>query len=405
MDFQFLPLEIWRASSLAQETKAVVAAFERCVATGDNAGMNALKTAILQRIEDLELFYVQNVDDDRSVLFEKQRLKLRKLLADYSQASAHFNTSNVTNTNNHNNNNNHYQSHSYPSNARPAAPVATFAAQEPQRYQPPEPVFVPQTSQVTFDDNNNTGNVVMRAIRIAEDTRLNKDELVACFAQALGAEMPEVSPEVVEAVFETVTKTNLDGKMSVRDLRQWYITFGKRALREGIHLDSDGGIVSAALVAKHGFAHSRKNQKHTSNVSTSRPLYSWETNNDNNNDTNNNNNNSNNDNMNGPSPVSNNEPVALPHGMLEFQVRLTPEEWSLIQLKKRQLEAEERYRSRLTSAKEKNKEKDYSIKIGKNKKNIDNDNVEGSRSAFLYSTQAQTAHAGRFYNGSNNQSE
>ena len=34
------------------------------------------------------------------------------------------------------------------------------------------------------------------------------------------AEMPEMTVEVVENVFAAVTRTNMDGKLSVRDLRQ-----------------------------------------------------------------------------------------------------------------------------------------------------------------------------------------
>ena len=40
------------------------------------------------RIDDLENFYVAHVDDERSVLFEKQRLKLRKLLHEVRVAAA-----------------------------------------------------------------------------------------------------------------------------------------------------------------------------------------------------------------------------------------------------------------------------------------------------------------------------
>ena len=84
------------------ETKAVVTAYERCVSSGDARGIAALRALIevrtaaplcgvfvkisfiqsllQRRIDSLENFYVAHVDDERSVLFEKQRLKLRKLL-------------------------------------------------------------------------------------------------------------------------------------------------------------------------------------------------------------------------------------------------------------------------------------------------------------------------------------
>jgi hypothetical protein len=202
----------------------------------------------------------------------------------------------------------------------------------------------------------------MRAIRIAEDTRLSRDELLACFAQALGAEMPEVTPEVVDKVFVTVTRTNLDGRMSVRDLRQWYISFGKRALREGIPFEADGaGIVSPMLVARHGFAHARNGSGQVRSAASERllpgsgaaaapgPLYPWEQ----------------------DAPVGGPEeggaagaPVSLPHGMLEFQIRLTPEQWAQVQLRRRQLDAEARYTARLTQAKERERDRDASGRMG-----------------------------------------
>ena len=42
----FIPLELWRASSLTSETKAVIAAYERCLAQGDFEALAALRAAI-----------------------------------------------------------------------------------------------------------------------------------------------------------------------------------------------------------------------------------------------------------------------------------------------------------------------------------------------------------------------
>ena len=42
----FIPLDLWRASSLAGETKAVIAAYERCLAAGDFEALAALRQAI-----------------------------------------------------------------------------------------------------------------------------------------------------------------------------------------------------------------------------------------------------------------------------------------------------------------------------------------------------------------------
>ena len=70
------------------ETKAAIGAYEDCLNAGDHRGLSSLRTAIENRIDDLESFYVAHVDDERSVLFEKQRLKLRKLLHEYDSTQA-----------------------------------------------------------------------------------------------------------------------------------------------------------------------------------------------------------------------------------------------------------------------------------------------------------------------------
>ena len=129
----FIPLELWRASSLTSETKGVIAAYERCLAQGDFEALAALRAAIevscggrsgaatrararsaadprrpsfflppsrapplprstrscLQgRIAELDDFYTAHLDDERALLFDKQRMKLRKLLHEYDSAVA-----------------------------------------------------------------------------------------------------------------------------------------------------------------------------------------------------------------------------------------------------------------------------------------------------------------------------
>ena len=42
----FIPLELWRASSLSTETKQVIAAYERLLAASDFDGLLALRTSI-----------------------------------------------------------------------------------------------------------------------------------------------------------------------------------------------------------------------------------------------------------------------------------------------------------------------------------------------------------------------
>ena len=65
----------------------------------------------------------------------------------------------------------------------------------------------------------------------------------------------EVTPAAISAVFSTVTRTNRDGHLSIRDLRQWYITFGRHALAAGLDVSAPGAaIVAPALMKTKSFA-------------------------------------------------------------------------------------------------------------------------------------------------------
>jgi hypothetical protein len=45
-NINFVPLELWRASSLSTETKQVIAAYERLLAASDFDGLLTLRTSI-----------------------------------------------------------------------------------------------------------------------------------------------------------------------------------------------------------------------------------------------------------------------------------------------------------------------------------------------------------------------
>lgn len=77
-----------RRLAAGAETKAVLAAYEQVLTDGDAGALAALRDSVERRIDDLEAFYTQHVDDERSVLFERQRLKLRKLLHEFDGAAA-----------------------------------------------------------------------------------------------------------------------------------------------------------------------------------------------------------------------------------------------------------------------------------------------------------------------------
>lgn len=69
---EWLPLELWRASSLAQETRTCEAAYERLSKSGNTTALAQLRKSMEGRIDELEAFFIDNVDDERAVLFEKQ---------------------------------------------------------------------------------------------------------------------------------------------------------------------------------------------------------------------------------------------------------------------------------------------------------------------------------------------
>ena len=144
--------------------------YENVANNGDAAALANLRASIEGRIEDLEAFYLRNVDDERSVLFEKQRLKLRKLLHEYDTYAATLTTGNT-------------DSNSSAPNPGPMSPNASSVSRtEPAASQQTGPAGASNTGHST------SGGVTTRVIR--EDTRLNLSELSAWFEQAGADEMP-----------------------------------------------------------------------------------------------------------------------------------------------------------------------------------------------------------------------
>ena len=207
---------------------------------------------------------------------------------------------------------------------------------------------------------------------------------------------------VVSRVFASITRTNTDGKLSIRDLRQWYITFGRHALASGdlsatgssdvmrasgplsSSASVTGGDASAAAAAApivtmpvmrslnvhlastatkqllQGGGRGRRGSKDASGKQ--RALYPWEqraaaaaSGSGNESPTAA----SASSGAGGrrpssaaPSSSSTPQPPApsftsLPNGVLELQVRLSPEEYAAVTRLRRQLDAEARYRNRI----------------------------------------------------------
>ena len=75
-------LELRKAAALRQEVDAAIGAFQRALDASDAARVEQLRGALAARAEDLEEFFLEHEDDERSLLFEKQRTRLRRALAD-----------------------------------------------------------------------------------------------------------------------------------------------------------------------------------------------------------------------------------------------------------------------------------------------------------------------------------
>jgi hypothetical protein len=89
--FRWSLLDITRGPGLPREAdkvvrmhKSLLGRFERATTREDKENLldalEALRASIENRIEELEEFYLQHDHDERAILFEKQRLKLRRLL-------------------------------------------------------------------------------------------------------------------------------------------------------------------------------------------------------------------------------------------------------------------------------------------------------------------------------------
>ena len=147
---------------MCAETKAAITLYEQVANSGDAGALRALRGSIERRTDELEAFYVRASDDERAVLFEKQRLKLRKLLHEYDQYASAI--------------------------AQQQPPASPSAAREPG---PSSPAAAPSRRGEPGASSSSAaggGGVTTRVIR--EDTRLTLPELTAWFEQAGADEMP-----------------------------------------------------------------------------------------------------------------------------------------------------------------------------------------------------------------------
>ncbi|KAH8048951.1 hypothetical protein JL722_12186 [Aureococcus anophagefferens] len=74
-------LELRKASNLRKEVDEALRRFTSALEDDDPSDVEPMKRCFEARIEELEEFYLEHEDDERSILFEKQRMRLRRALA------------------------------------------------------------------------------------------------------------------------------------------------------------------------------------------------------------------------------------------------------------------------------------------------------------------------------------
>lgn len=85
---QWKKLELRKASNLRKEVDDAIRTLSQHIQKGDERQIEIYRAAFAERIDELEEFYLQHDDDERAVLFEKQRLRLRRALQATNQAAA-----------------------------------------------------------------------------------------------------------------------------------------------------------------------------------------------------------------------------------------------------------------------------------------------------------------------------
>jgi hypothetical protein len=161
--------------------------------------------------------------DERSLLFGKQKSKLRKLLNEYAAAVAAHSSSAV-------------QQSSAVSFGMEDSRISTAAAGTGM-------IgggggvggggYFGGAASAPFGSSASASaaaGAASASILIRPDQRLSYEHLSWWFAQEGSRELPGMDQAIVERVWGHMTRTNVDGRMSVNDLKGWYISFGKRAL-------------------------------------------------------------------------------------------------------------------------------------------------------------------------------
>lgn len=272
----------------------------RAASQGDGATLSTLRAQIEDRIDALEAFYMANRDDERAALFNKQCLKLRKLLHDPTSALAGSPGAGARAR----------------TRASPGSPGSRAGGASAGRYAgSPEQQRALGTSR-----------------SIAPGTRLTLDELLGWLASGADKTMSHVPPDVAEAVYFELAKYQADEKISLRDFKSWYFSFGRYdATLDDLFPSKNRGARTATT----------RDEQILQAAAALGPLYDWER-----------------------GETGNEDPVGLPGKVVEFRITLTEEEFNAYQLAKRSREAEERYKARRAKARQKHSKLNRSRRIG-----------------------------------------
>ena len=84
---QWQKLDIRKASVLKKQVDLGLQALKAAISEGDNARRSSLVQSFLIQIDEIEEFRSMNDSDERSILFERERLRLRKAVQENSSSS------------------------------------------------------------------------------------------------------------------------------------------------------------------------------------------------------------------------------------------------------------------------------------------------------------------------------
>eukprot|EP00656_Telonema_subtile_P004112 TRINITY_DN1186_c0_g1_i1.p1 TRINITY_DN1186_c0_g1~~TRINITY_DN1186_c0_g1_i1.p1 ORF type:complete len:305 (+),score=77.37 TRINITY_DN1186_c0_g1_i1:197-1111(+) len=198
---RFIPLDLDNFTAISQQVDDVIAQFKELAGEGSGE-VETLKDAICERLVDLENFYYENDMDERAILFEKQRLKLRKMIRDYEDGRLVLTE---------------------------AAPAQTSSARQPQSKQPRRPGS--RSSKAPPSDGTLVRSSAVRdkKLKVAPiyDWELKSRN------KTLDAEEERVRPDAPPEGFEFQVKLTREEFMTLMERRETQSVRGKSFLQKG----------------------------------------------------------------------------------------------------------------------------------------------------------------------------